>query len=464
MDLPSLTISAAGDLLRRGAVSPVALAEATLERIAELQPRLHAFVTVTADYALDRARQAEREMREGHHRGPLHGVPFTLKEVIATRGVRTIFGDAERTEYVPTQDSTIHALLEEAGAVLVGKVVSEVGQSHDKPVSSRNAWNTDMSPGTSSSGSGSAVAASLGLFSIGTDTAGSVRHPASNSNLVGLKPTFGRISRMGVWPVSWSVDTAGPLTRTVTDNAIVLGVLGAYDPADPASIVEPARDYRAGLDAGVDGVTIGVPTDDWVWRDRLTEEEETIVRRALSVLADLGATVREIELPRSAEARASAVPTLSEPPALNPDPAAAEHAGAWRYALESTRQAISDSFDDYLEAVRRRAFIKQEVEATLREVDVIATPTGSSFGDRWNAKTATIRGQVVQARSRGTYRNLLAAVCGHPALSVPCGFGLGGVFPVGLMLHGRANDEALLYRVAYAYEQATQWHKMAPPL
>ena len=464
MDLPGLTVSAAADLLRRGELSPVELVEATLERIAELQPRLHAFVTITGDYALDHARQAERELRRGHDRGPLHGVPYTLKEVIATRGVRTIFGDADRTEYVPTRDSTINALLEEAGAVLVGKVVSEVGRSHDKPVSSRNAWNTDMSPGTSSSGSGSAVAASLGLFSIGTDTAGSVRHPASNSNLVGLKPTFGRISRMGVWPVSWSVDTAGPLTRTVTDNAIVLGVLGAHDPSDPASIVEPRRDYRAALDGGVAGVKIGVPTDDWAWRDRLTEEEETIVRRAISVLGDLGATVREIRLPRSAEARSSAVPTLSEPPALNPDPAAAEHADAWRYGLESTRQAISDSFDDYLEAVRRRAFIKQEVEAALREVDVIATPTGSSFGDRWDAKTATIRGQVVQARSRGTYRNLLAAVCGHPALSVPCGFGLGGVFPVGLMLHGRANAEALLYRVAYAYEQATQWHKMVPPL
>ena len=450
--------------MRRGEFSSVELVEATLERIDKLQPRLHAFVTVTADYALDRARQAEREMRAGNDRGPLHGVPYTLKEVIASSGVRTIFGDADRTEYVPTRDSTINALLEDAGAVLVGKVISEVGHSHDKPVSSRNAWNTEMSPGTSSSGSGSAVAASLGLFSIGTDTAGSVRHPASNSNLVGLKATFGRISRMGVWPVSWSVDTPGPLTKTVADNAIVLGVLGAHDPADPASIVEPPRDYLAGIDGGVDGVTIGVPTDDWVWRERLSEQEETIVRRALSVLGDLGATVRDIALPRGAEARSSAVPTLFEPPALNADPAAAEHADAWRYSLESTRQAIVDGFDDYLEAVRRRAFIRQEVEAALRDVDVIAMPTGSSFGDRWDAKTATIRGQVVQARSRGTYRNLLAAVCGHPALSVPCGFGLGDVFPVGLMLHGLANSEALLYRVAYAYEQATEWHRMVPPL
>ncbi len=464
MDLRRLTISDASQALRRRELSPVELVEATLARIDALQPVLHAFVTVTADYALDRAREAEREMRSGRQRGPLHGVPYTLKEVIATRGVRTIFGDADRTEYVPTRDSTINALLEEAGAVLVGKVVSEVGHSHDQPVSSRNAWNPEMSPGTSSSGSGSAVAASLGLFSIGTDTAGSVRHPASNSNLVGLKATFGRISRMGVWPVSWSVDTPGPLTKTVADNAIVLGVVGQHDPADPASIVEPPRDYLAGIDGGVDGVTIGVPTDDWVWRDMLSEEEETIVRRALSVLGDLGATVREIELPRGAEARSSAVPTLSEPPALNPDPAAAEHADAWRYALEATRRAISESFDDYLEAVRRRAFIRQEVDAALWEVDVIAMPTGSSFGDRWDAKTATIRGRVVQARSRGTYRNLLAAVCGHPALSVPCGFGLGGIFPVGLMLHGRANGEALLYRVAYAYEQATEWHRMVPPL
>ena len=462
MDLRRLTIGDAAEMMRRGALSPVELAEATLERIDKLQPVFHAFVTVTAAHALERARQAEREMRKGRTRGPLHGVPYTLKEVIATRGVRTIFGDADRTAYVPTRDSTINALLEAAGAVLVGKVVSEVGQSHDQPVSCRSAWSTEMSPGTSSSGSGSAVAASLGLFSIGTDTAGSVRHPASNSNLVGLKATFGRISRMGVWPVSWSVDTPGPLTRTVTDNAIVLGVLGAHDPTDPASIVEPPRDYLAGIDAGVDGVTIGVPADDWVWRDMLSEEEETLVRRAIAVLGDLGTTVREIELPRGAEARSSAVPTLFEPPALDPDPAAAEYADAWRYSLESTRQAIVDGFDDYLDAVRRRAFIRQEVESALREVDVIAMPTGSSFGDRWDAKTATIRGRVVQARSRGTYRNLLAAVCGHPALSVPCGFGLGGICPVGLMLHGRANSEALLYRVAYAYEQATGWHRMVP--
>jgi len=281
---------------------------------------------------------------------------------------------------------------------------------------------------------------------------------------VGLLPTFGRISRLGVWPVSWSVDMAGTLTKTVSDNALVLGVVGAYDQADPASINRPVRDCRTGLGGGVAGIRIGVPTDDWVWRHRLTEEEEAIVRRAILVLEDLGADIHEIGLPRSAEARTSTVPTVSEPPAMNPGLTAAANEGAWRALLESTGAAISGTFEDYLEAIRRRAFIKQEVVAALREVDVIAMATGSSFGDRWDARTATIRGKVLQARSRGTYRNTLAAICGHPAISVPCGFGLGGTFPVGLMLHGGPNDEALLYRVAYAYEQVTEWHKMVPPL
>ena len=466
LDLSNATITELSEQIRRREISPVEVIEATIERIGRLQPILLSFTTPTPEYALEQAKRAEREIAQNRYRGPLHGIPYTLKDIIATKGVPTTFGNPRGVDYKPPESATIHRLLENAGAILVGKVVSEVGRGSGGPVGCRNAWDPTRSPGTSSSGSGSATAAALGLLSIGTDTGGSVRHPASNSGLVGLRPTFGRISRFGVWAASWSDDIAGPLTRTVEDNAIALETLGVYDAADPLSINEAAFDYRAGLGDAITGIRIGVPVDDWVWKDWLSEEEASVVREAVATLERLGAHLSEVSLPLGGESRnrGMGMSLASERPVYIDDHLTPQQIADWPELHAQLEHGRNQSFADYLHTQQLRARIRQEVTAVLKEVDVIAMPTGSSFGDRWDAETAVIRGRTVQARSRAVYRNGLASVAGHPALSVPCGFGMGDALPIGLMLHGRPLEEALLYRVAYAYEQATEWHRRHPEL
>ena len=464
IDLNTATIMGLSEALRTGALSPVDLVTATLERIEALQPTLQCFTTVTPELALRRARDAERDMAQGRYRGPLHGIPYTLKDVVATQGIRTTFGDPKGVDYAPKANATLYTLLDDAGGILLGKVVSEIGRDSLGPVGCRNPWNPQWSPGTSSSGSGAAVAASLGLASIGTDTGGSVRHPASNSGVVGMKATFGRVSRFGVWASSWSTDQAGPLTKTVEDNALLLEILGQYDPLDPVSLNEPGYAYRAHLRDGIQGLKIGVPVDDWVWTDWLSEEEEQVVRDALNVLKTLGASLIEVRLPRAAEARAILSELVSETPVYLDDHFTAEQIDAWPEHHGSRERGRAQPFADYLRAQQQRAWICQEAIAVLKAVDVIAMPTGSTFGDAWNAETVVIRGRERPARSRAVYRNGLASLTGHPALSVPCGFGLQDTFPIGLMMHGRPLEEALLYQVAYAYEQATDWRKRHPPL
>jgi aspartyl-tRNA(Asn)/glutamyl-tRNA(Gln) amidotransferase subunit A len=464
IDLAAATITETSTRLRQRDISPVELVAATLERIDALQPRLQCFTTVTPEYAMQRARDAEREIARGQYRGPLHGIPYTLKDVIATKGIRTTFGNPKGVDYRPQESATIHTLLEAAGGILMGKVVSEIGRDSMGPVGCRNPWDLTRSPGTSSIGSGAAVAAALGLASIGTDTGGSVRHPASNSSLVGMKATFGRISRFGVWAACWSTDQAGPLTKTVEDNALLLEILGVYDPKDPVSIHQPPYDYRAGLQDGIKGVRVGVPVDDWVWKAWLSEEEEAVVQRAIGVLEALGASVTNVHLPLAAEARAILAALAPETPVYINDHFTPEQIDSWPEHHSTITRGREQSFADYLHAQQMVARMRQEMVAVLHDVDVVAMPTGSTFGDTWNAEAVVIRGRELPARSRAVYRNGLASLVGHPAVSVPCGFGMGNTLPIGLMLHGRPLEEALLYRVAYAYEQATDWHVRHPAL
>lgn len=464
-DITSASIAQTGERLRTRELSPVELTMAILERVEALQPRLGCFTTLTPEHALQRAREAEHEIVHGHYRGPFHGIPYTLKDVVSTKGIRTTFGDPKGVDYRPNESATVHTLLDDAGGILLGKVVSEIGRHPTGPVGCRNPWDTRRSPGTSSSGSASAVAASLGYASIGTDTGGSVRHPASNSGLVGMKASFGRISRFGVWASSWTSDQAGPLTRTVEDNALLLEILGVYDPKDPVSLNLPRESYRARLRDGMAGVRIGVPTDDWIWKEWLGEEEEAAVRKALDVLASLGASLIDVALPRTAQGRSILhVLAASEAQVYLEDNYTPTQLDEWPEWHPRLNQGRSQSFADYLHAQQARAAICQEVTAVLRQADVIAMPTGSTFGDDWNAETVVIRGRVAPARSRAVYRNAMASLTGHPEISVPCGFGLNDTFPIGLMLHGGPQQEALLYRVAHAYEQATEWHKRRPPL
>lgn len=458
MDLNNATIVEAGREMAAGRLSPVELVESTLRRIERLNPTLKAYLTVCGELAMARAREAEVEMSSGGYRGPLHGIPYSLKDVIATKDVRTTFGHPRLRDFQPDEDATVRRLLDEAGAILVGKVYSQIGRG-DSIVDCCNPWDVTRSPGTSSSGSGSAVAGGLGLLSIGTDTGGSVRHPASSCNLVGIRGTFGRVSRHGVLAPSWSHDQAGPLTRTVTDNALAMETLARFDPLDPISVERSPEKFTEGLSEGVKGLRIGVPTDRWLW-EREIEEVEELVRAAIGVLEGLGATVREVSLPLSSENRVVHF-KLSQPESYVywTSNFSDEILEGWEEIRPGIEAGKNQPFAVYMEGQREAARIRREVEAALSEVDVIATPTGSTLGDKCDAQTAVIRGLEVPARSRAVYINGIASLMGMPAISVPCGFALGDRMPVGLQLMGPKFSEGMLFRAAYAYQQATGWHE-----
>ena len=460
-DLLNGTITEVTRLIEKRELSPVELTEASIRRSESLDPVLRAFTTLSADYAMEKARQAEAEIASGHYRGPLHGIPYTLKDVIATHEVPTTFGNPREIDFKPSESATVHTLLENAGAVLLGKVYSHIGRG-ETPVMCYSPWDTNTSPGTTSSGSGSAVSAGMGLLSIGTDTGGSVRHPASNCGLVGFKATFGRISRAGVWATSWTTDQAGPITRTVEDNAISMEALTGHDPADLVSLNVPPGDYLSTMRDGIRGLRIGLPSNSWVWQDWIGQDEEDAVRKAVAVLEELGAEVREVDIPLSYEARNNSL--AAEAPVWLRDNFPEQVLNDWVELHPQLERGDSQTFAEYLHGQHKRMAIRQEIVSVLQEVDAIAMPTGSTIGDRWDADTATIRGRTVLARSRAVYLNGMGSQTGLPAISIPCGFAKEGRFPVGLQLVGRDLDEALLLRLSYAYEQATDWHKARPPL
>ncbi len=484
IDLVNATISEMAERLRRGEVSPVELTQATIKRIEAVNPKLKCFPTVTGDYALERARQAEKEITAGRYRGPMHGIPYTLKDGLDTKGIRTTHGNPQGLDLKPKVSSTVHTLLEQAGGILVGKVnIDTTGHdSLDRPITCFNPWDTSLSPGGSSSGPGASVAASMCLGSVGTDGGGSVRHPAANCGIVGFRATTGRVSRYpqdlppgtphsALLPTG-STGQAGPMTKTVEDNAIMLQILGAYDPKDPISINEPPYDYRAGLKDGIKGVRVGVPVDDWPWKDWTFEEQEDLVRRAIAVLEELGAQVIEVSLPLSSGGPWDFGGGLGEGDIWwIENEHLYENTDKWE-GLKAGMDAAKankgmkepQAVKEFLRKGQKRLFVRQELVAALKQVDVIAMPTGMTLGDKPDALTTNVRGREVHTRSRAIPINNLASITGFPGLSVPCGFAMGDRLPVGLQLMGRPLEESLIYRVAYAYEQATEWHLRHPPI
>ena len=460
-DLLDSTIAQTSLAIRKRELSPVELVEACIRRSERLDPVLKAFTTLTADYAIARARQAESEIAGGRWRGPLHGIPYTLKDVIATREAPTTFGNPRGIDFKPEKSAAVHDLLQEAGAALLGKVYSHIGRG-ETPVMCYSPWDPSTSPGTTSGGSGAAVAAGMGLFSIGTDTGGSVRHPASNCGVVGFKATFGRISRAGVWATSWTTDQAGPLTRTVEDNAIVMEAVTGYDPDDLASVNLPPGEYLSSIKDGVRGLKIGLPADEWVWKEWIGQDEENAVRRAVGVLEGLGAEVVAVNIPLAREARNNSL--AAEAPVWLRDNFPEHVLDEWVELHPQLERGEAQTAAEYILAQQKRMAIRQEAAAALREVDAIVMPTGSTIGDKWDATTAIIRGRTVPARSRAVYLNGMASQTGLPAISIPCGFAKEDRFPVGLQLIGRDLEEATLLRLAYASEQAVGWHRRRPPV
>jgi aspartyl-tRNA(Asn)/glutamyl-tRNA(Gln) amidotransferase subunit A len=459
---PWQSLVEAAAAVRSGAVSPVELTRACLDRIERVDPVLRAFVSVDAEGAMQAARMAEDEITSGHYRGPLHGIPIGLKDNYDTVGVPTRNGSRVFADRMPTEDATAWARLKNAGAILLGKTtMSEAAWGVDLPPV-RNPWDVRRNPGLSSGGSGAGVAAGFCFMAMGSDTGGSIRIPAGLSGVVGLKATYGRVSRAGVMPHTWSLDHPGPLTRRVEDAALVLGVIAGYDPRDVASADVPVGDYANGLDKGVHGMCIGLPREHF-W-DRMDGRVETLVRQAVRDLERAGVEVKEVSIPHMAGALGAILITEMASVTAWHDKYLAQPERRVKYAPEVRALMDAGKFifaTDFLKAQRLRRLLIDEVRTAFDGVDVLATPTLPLCAWDVSENHVQVVGQaehVLHACWRFTYPWNLT---GLPALSVPCGFAEG--LPVGLQLAGRPFDEATVLRVGHAYQAMTRWHEMRPP-
>jgi aspartyl-tRNA(Asn)/glutamyl-tRNA(Gln) amidotransferase subunit A len=455
------TIAELSPRLRAREISPVELTLACLARIDKLNPQLNAFITVMAESALAEARQAEAEILRDQWRGPLHGVPLALKDLIDTSGVRTTAASALYKDRIPEHDAEVVRRLRSAGAVLVGKnnlhefayggssLVSYYGDIH-------NPWNAGRIAGGSSGGSAAAVVAGMAYASIGTDTAGSIREPAALCGCVGIKPTYGRVSSRGVIPLSASLDHVGPLARTVEDAAIVLQAIAGYDAADITSSDVPVPDYVSTLRDNVEGLRVGVPRE--YFYDDLDPEVASAMDHALRAIQSLGAELRELQLEiptdrtlQAAESYAYHVENVARTPEL--------------YQSETLRRIRSGekvSASEYIQRLQELKHARREITAIFANVDVLITPTmpmpTPAIADLKSNPEALRPAELRLLRNTRPFN-----VWGLPAISVPCGFTQTGL-PIGLQITGPHWGEDSVLRLAHAYEHATAWHKRRCPI
>jgi aspartyl-tRNA(Asn)/glutamyl-tRNA(Gln) amidotransferase subunit A len=455
----------AGDLSRAFAdrtLSPVELMRSVLDRIAAIDPRINAFIRLDGDAAMQAARTAEAEIGAGRIRGPLHGVPVGIKDIIDVAGLPTTCHSAILLDNIAQADAVCVARLRDAGAIVMGKLSTHEfaigGPSFDLPFPpARNPWNRDHHPGGSSSGSGAGVAAGLFPLALGTDTGGSVRNPASACGIVGLKPTYGLVSRRGVFPLSFTLDHVGPMTRTVSDNALLLECIAGHDAADPGSAAAPRANYAATLNRGARGLRIGY----------IRHFHETDLPATPEVAAAVDNVARTLEAD-GAELRNVTLPTLNEFAAVNRvilnSEAWAIHA-PWLcsrpgdYGQLARRRLMPGAFHlagDYVQAQRRRLEMIASVEAALRDVDVLLCASSMDPASRIEDAEVTARTYPRQARTPFN-------VTGHPALAMMAGLSSSGL-PLSVQFVARNFDEAMLFRTARAWEQASGVADRHPPI
>jgi aspartyl-tRNA(Asn)/glutamyl-tRNA(Gln) amidotransferase subunit A len=451
------SLTALSRAFREKRLSPVEAVRALLERIRTVDKDLNAFITVTGERALEEAARAEEEIAAGRYRGPLHGVPLGLKDLIYTRDVRTTMGSAFFKDYVPDYSATVALRLEEAGAVLVGKTNTHefaYGPTGDRSYfgPTRNPHDPRRISGGSSGGSGAAVAASLLYASLGSDTAGSIRIPSALCGVVGMKPTFGRVSKHGVFPLSWTLDHVGPLTRTVEDNSLLMNVLAGHDPRDPYSANEPAEDFARDLGRGVGGGVVGVPED--FYFEHLEDEVGERVGEAIEVFLSLGAEVRQVGIPNLPETlRAQRYILSADAYAIHEERLKSAPEMFDEEVLERLLEGERLKAHRYASAQQRRLLAKDEFSQALGEVDVLLAPTVPIAATLIDQREVNIGGYEEPVRSAVTRLTGPANLIGFPSLSVPCGLAPSGL-PVGMQLIGRPFDEAALYRFGHAYEAA----------
>ncbi len=476
-DLTALTIREAADLLAAGSITSTELTGAHLDRIAALDGEIRAFITVTADRALTRAAEADTRRRKGEG-GSLCGIPLAYKDVLVTEGVQTTAGSQILRGYIPPYTATAIGRLEAAGAVMLGKTNMDefaMGSSTENSAYqvTRNPWDKERVPGGSSGGSAAAVSAGMAAGALGTDTGGSIRQPASFCGVVGLKPTYGRVSRYGLIAFASSLDQAGPFTRSVEDAAILLNAIAGHDPLDGTSLNEEPPDFTSALSEDVRGLRIGVPDEYFI--EGIQPEVEQRVWEAIRLLESMGATIRRISLPHTAEALpvyyliapAECSANLARFDGVRYGPRA-EGEDMWAsyrntrgqgFGAEVKRRimlgtyALSAGYYDayYLKAQKVRTLIKADFDAAFSDVDVIACPTAPTTAFKVGEKTDDPLEMYLS--DIFTLAVNLAGICG---ISVPCGFD-SRKLPVGLQLMGPALGEEAILHAAYAYEQAARW-------
>lgn len=459
-----LSVSAASDLIKSRALSPVELTASVLDRMEATEPLVNAYALTLAENARAAAEVAEHEISSGHYKGPFHGIPIGIKDLYNMRGLPTTASSRVRDAFVPTQDSAVVEKLTAAGAVIVGKTHTHEFAFGGVTPGTSNPWNTQFIAGGSSGGSAAAVAAGSCLMATGSDTGGSIRIPAAFCGMVGLKPTYGLVSRRGVTSLSWSLDHAGPITRNVADAALALTAMAGYDDQDPGSLKLEARDYSADLDGGVSGLRVGVPSN--FYFDRVDSEVVRRVEVALGQFEQLGASLVEIEVPMTDYVEALEWAILL--PEANAYHSEMLRSSGDLYTPEVRTMLEAGEFvfaKDYIQALRGRALMQNAWRSMFGQIDVLAAPTLSSSPARHDHTHVTWPDGSSEALTESYMRlSAPANLLGLPALSVPIGTTEIGL-PIGMQIVGRPLEDRTVLRAGNAYEKAFgQFGKTAPLL
>ena len=461
MDTQDLSIAAMGQALRAGTVTSQQLTRDALARIAARDSGLAAFVLVTETRALADARRADEDFLAGRDRGPLHGIPYALKDIYDTAGIRTTCHSKLRVDHVPAADSVVAKKLADAGGVLLGKLATHEfaigGPSFDLPFPpSRNPWNAAHITGGSSSGSAAAIAARMVRMAMGSDTGGSIRGPAAWCGLAGIKPTYGRVSRRGVFPLSWTLDHCGPLARSVEDAAITLQVLAGHDPEDAASADVPVPDYRADLAKGVNGLRIGVPRSFFATASAAVPEVVAGIDRTAALLRETGATVEDVTLPDYALfAAAGRVIMMAEAFAIHQADMQTRLADYGEITANRFVLGAAITAADYINALRARRELTDAVNAAFGRYDALLTASALNTAPRFDAP-------VDAPSAAGPMQTIPFNVTGHPAMSTPVGLAPNGL-PISVQVVGRPFDEAMVFRVGRAIEHLSGWETVPLP-
>lgn len=469
LELRTASIDTLVKAMKKQELSPVELVNWYLERIEKLNPVLNSYITVCADEAREQARKAEALLANKAETGPLVGVPIALKDQIFTKGIRTTNGSLYYKDHVPTEDATVVTKLKDAGAIIIGKAnMSEfaLGGTRKYPYGTpRNPWDLDRDPGTSSAGSGSAVSARLCAASLGEDTGGSVRGPAGHCGVVGIRPTYGRISRHGFFGAVWFTDTIGPITSCVEDNALIVRTIAGKDSKDVTTKPIPVPNYTEGLGKSIKGLRIGI-LKEYMEHEGLDSEVRTVVETATEVFRELGASVKPVSVPFVSRSGPVFIALADSEAAAATDHVLRDNSASLDSATR-TRLLAGSLTPSYIyhRALRAKAMLTNQFHAAFKDVDILISPTQPTAAPLIETGEKVFDSAEDVAERLHTHRSFCAsfAMAALPAISIPCGLTPNGL-PVGLHLAGRPFEEEVLFQAGYAYQETTQWNKSLPPL